>query len=129
MNTRQAVGSGIALAGMTLISVIPAANATTASSSLITGHCTKGGSVTLQLQHSDPGVIESGFEVDGVRTGSHWRVKLTRNRVTYYSSTTAADRTHSFSIDRVLRAASTNIIVGVARNTLTGNVCSVRGTI
>ena len=125
MKPLHALGAGVVVSGL-LLAAVPAANASTG---LVIGHCTRGGTVTLQLQNSDPGLIEAGLEVDHVKAGGIWTVTLTRNRVTYYRGTQRADRTTSFSVDRVLRAARTNLIAGTATNKASHDICTVHGVI
>lgn len=125
---RLAAGAAVAataLAGAALV-IVPAANAAP-SSGLTYGHCTKGHVVSLQLQHSDPGLIDSGFEVDLVKAGSLWSVALTHNGVSYYSGTKKALAPGAtFSVDRVLPdRLGIDTVSGYARNLTTGEVCTV----
>jgi len=91
------------------------------------GTCTLGGTVAMQLQHSDRGLLEAGFEVDQVKVGSVWRVHLVHNGVTYFTGRRAAAAPDgTFSVDRVLTdRPGTDTVTGRARNTITGNTCTV----
>jgi hypothetical protein len=118
-----------ALTGSTLVLLSPAAVAAPAGG-LTHGTCSKGSTVTMQLQHSDPGRLEAGFEIDHAKVGSVWRVSLTHNGARYFlgNRTAAADGT--FSVDRILRDLhSIDTVSGRARNLSTGQVCTVTARI
>ena len=118
-----------AAAGLVLAGTAFAAPANAATHTLTRGTCTGGGTVTLELQHSDPGVLEAGFEVDHAKRGSVWRVRLVHNGVAYFSDRRTATG-GTFSIDGVLTDRSgTDTISGRARNLATGQVCTVTGRI
>jgi hypothetical protein len=94
--------------------------------SLTPGQCTGRATVTMQLQRSDPGKLEAGFEVNHAKPGSVWQVRLTHNGTTYFSGQRSAGRDGSFSIDRVLpNRAGTDQFRGRATNLSSGQVCTV----
>jgi hypothetical protein len=97
-----------ALTGSTLILLSSGAGAASAGG-LTHGTCSKGGTVTMQLQHGDPGRIEAGFEIDHAKVGNR---------------KAAADGT--FSVDRILRdLRGVDTLTGRARNLSSGQVCTV----
>ncbi len=102
-----------------------------APSALVSGHCTARSTTSLQVQHSEPGKIEAGFEVDHARVGSQWKVRLTHNGVSYFVGRRIARASGgTFSVDRVLPdLAGGDRITARARNLATGEVCTVAGTI
>lgn len=102
----------------------------TSSRSLTPGTCTGQAAVTMQLQHSDPGKLEAGFEVNRAKPGSVWRVRLTHNGTAYVSGKRTAGRDGSFSVDRVLPdLAGTDQFHGRATNISSGQVCTVTASI
>lgn len=122
-----AVGAAGALAAGTIWSA-SAAGATPARS-LTPGKCTGPSTVTMQLQHSDPGKLEAGFEVNHAKSGGVWRVRLTHNGAVYFSGKRSAGRDGSFSVDRVVtNLAGTDRFSGRATNISTGQVCTVTAT-
>lgn len=125
----QRLLAACAVAGLATTAVVVAAPAGAAPSNLTRGTCSGHGIVTLQLQHSDPGRLEAGFEVDHVKAGSVWNVRLTHNGVAYFNGRrTAVGGT--FSVDRVLIDQSgLDTISGRARNLATGQLCTVTGKI
>jgi hypothetical protein len=90
------------------------------------GRCTGHGTVALNLQNSDPGYLEAGFEIDGMRPGSLWTVALSHDGALYYRGTAAVLPDGSFSIDKVMRnLPGVDRFTGTARNRTTGEVCTV----
>lgn len=118
-----ALATGALMAG-------PAA-AATAPSSTTTNTCGNGTTVSMQLQHSDPGRIEAGFQIDRATINSLWRVHLTHDGATYFlRQRTAPAPDGSFSVDRVLpNLSGIDTVSGTARNLATGQVCRVSGRI
>ena len=94
--------------------------------SLTPGHCTGSAAVTMQLQHSDPGKLEAGFEINQAKPGSVWRVRLTHNGATYFSGQRSAGRDGSFSVDHVVpNLGGTDQFRGRATNVGSGQICTV----
>lgn len=105
---------------------LPAAGAATPTQSLAPGKCTGPAAATMQLQRSDPGKLEAGFEVNHATPGSVWRLRLTHNGTAYFSGQRSAGRDGSFSIDRVVpNLAGTDQFRGRATNLSSGQVCTV----
>jgi hypothetical protein len=118
-----------ALTGSTLVLVSPAGGAVPAGG-LTRGACSGRSTVTMQLQHGDPGRIEAGFEIDHARVGSVWRVRLTHNGVQYFLGNRTAAHDGTFSVDRILRdLRGTDTVSGRARNLSNGQVCTVTARI
>jgi hypothetical protein len=127
--TATAAGvTAIAAAGALL--AVPAW-AASSPSTMSTSGCANGARVSLQLQHSDPGRIEAGFEVNHATINSVWRVQLTHDGSSYFlGRRTAAAPDGSFSVDRVLpNLRGTDTVRGTARNLATGQVCTISGHI
>ena len=103
-----------------------AAGAATTAQSLTPGTCTGSSSVTMQLQRTDLGKLEAGFEVDHARPGSTWQITLRHNGTVYFSGRRTAGRDGSFSVDRVVaNGAGIDHFSGRAKNLASGQVCSV----
>jgi len=121
--TAGAVAATVAVAG-------PALASRAGTPGLHYGKCTGHGIVALNLQNSDPGYLESGFEVDGMRPGGLWSVLLTHDGAVYYRGTAKVLADGSFSIDKVVRnLAGVDRFAGTARNRTTGQVCTVSATL
>jgi hypothetical protein len=127
--TIQVLAAGTAV--VTLTVPLAAAPVGAAAGTLTTGHCTNGATVTLQLQHSDPGRIEAGFEIDHAKPGSTWSVRLVHNGAAYFRGRrTAAVPGGTFSVDRVLSdLRGSDHVSGRAVNLATGAVCSVTAAV
>lgn len=128
---RVAVGgtlAALALAGATTL-VAPSVQAATPNL-LQRGTCSGRSVVTLQLAHSDPGIVEAGFQIDNARPGSTWGIVLTHNGLTYFNGVRRAAADGSFSVDRRLPdLAGRDTVSGRARNSTTGEVCTVSASI
>src|SRR5689334_657883 len=74
-------GTGVAAAATAGASTPGAATA----SSLTRGTCSGASLVTMQLQKSDPGRIEAGFEIDHAKAGTMWAIRLTHNSKAYFT--------------------------------------------
>jgi hypothetical protein len=110
--------------------ILCASSADAATTALIHGSCSMGSTVSMQLQHSDPGRIDAGFEVDHAKVGSTWRVRLQHDGVRYFLGTRTAAADGTFSVDRVLRnLPGPDTFTGHARNLASGEVCKVTGQI
>src|SRR5665213_2453678 len=86
----------------------------------------------LQLQRADTGKLSVDFGVDMARpvAGVPWKVKAKDNGTTFVNTTKLTISDGSFSVSRViLPAAGTNTVVGHAVNTLTGETCTITGSI
>jgi hypothetical protein len=119
---RIAVPAALALGvlGLTL-----PAHAATPTAVNITRRCSKTSMVNLQLQREDTGQLSVDFGVDMARPtpGVLWRVKETRNGVTFVNGTTRTIADGSFSITRLLPPNSTNHVVAAAMNPTSGELC------
>lgn len=120
--------AAVAAAGVLI--AVPA-SAASAPSGTTTSSYPNGVKASLQLQHSDPGRIEAGFEIDHAKVNSVWRVRLMHNGVTYFvGRRTATAPDGSFSVDRRLpNLGGTDTVSGTARNLATGQICRVSGRI
>jgi hypothetical protein len=114
----------------TLGAALPA-RAATPTSINITRHCTKTSMVNLQLQREDTGQVSVDFGVDMARhqAGVTWRVKETRNGVTFVNRTTRTIADGSFSISSLLGPRSVNHVVATATNPATGETCTIGATL
>jgi hypothetical protein len=121
------VTTGVAAASVGLMAP---AFGSTPSNVLKYGKCTLGGIVDLNLQHSDPGYLEAGFELDNMHPGSTWLITLKHDGVVYYHGYQKAARDGSLSVDRTVRnLAGTDWFSGSARNVSNGNTCTVSASI
>lgn len=118
-----------ALASTGALIAVPASAAT--SPNTTTSRRCGPATISLQLQHSDPGRIEAGFEIDHATVNSVWRVHLRHNGETYFrGQRTAAAPDGSFSVDRVLpNLGGIDTVSGTARNVATGQVCAISGRV
>lgn len=102
------------------------AGASAAAQSLTRGSCTGPASVTMQLQRTDIGKLEAGFEVDHARPGSIWQITLRHNGNVYFSGRRTAGHDGSFSVDRVVaNRAGIDHFSGLTKSLRSGQVCSV----
>ena len=116
------------VAGVAGAATTPALAAT--SPRLIHGTCSAHSLMTLQLQHSDPGIIEVGFQLDRAPARSKWTVDLRHNGRSYFTATRPVAVDRSLSVDRRLPDLSgTDVLVGRSRNAATGETCIVTGRI
>jgi hypothetical protein len=97
----------------------------------ITRHCTKTSMVNLQLQREDTGQISVDFGVDMARhqPGVTWKVKETRNGVTFVNRTARTIADGSFSISSLLTPRPVNHIVATATNPTSGETCTISATL
>lgn len=125
-----AAGAGAAALATTGVLIAGPASAATSASATTTSSCGNA-TVSLQLQHSDTGRIEAGFEIDHAKINSVWRIHLMHNGATYFrGQRTAAGPDGSLSVDRVLpNLSGLDTVSGTARNLATGRVCQISGRI
>jgi hypothetical protein len=131
-NPRRRFVSGAVIATAVAASavIVPAGTGNAATQVLRYGKCTGHGTVSLQLQSSDPGLLEAGFELDGMHPGTVWSVVLTHDGTAYYRGYARTSVSGTFSIDRVVRnLPGPDRFAGTARNHTTGEVCTVTGTL
>ena len=120
--TAGTIAAALAVAGPASISHATAGT----TPGLHYGRCTGHGIVSMNLQYSDPGYLEAGFEVDGMRAGSLWSVVLRHDGAIYYNGVARVLPDGSFSIDKVVRnLPRTDVFAGWARNRTTGEICTV----
>jgi hypothetical protein len=130
--SRLVIAGSVAAGGLA-VAVVPAATAGAATTPVNTTVKCSGTSIAnLQLQREDTGKLGIDFGVDMVRhkAGVQWAVTETDNGTTFVSTTAKTIRDGSFSITRLLTpAAGANTVVGTATNPLTGETCTVSGTV
>jgi len=127
------VSAGAVAAGGLAVAVVPAATAGAAPAPVnTTVKCSGTSTANLQLQREDTGKLSVDFGVDMARhkAGVQWKVTETDNGTTFVTTTAKTIRDGSFSITRLLvPAAGANTVVGTATNPLTGESCTVHGTV
>jgi hypothetical protein len=126
ISIRKPAAIGTAVASLVLVSgVIVSAPASAKSTAVIkTGTCSAGHTYKLKAK-PDNGALEVEWEVDQNRNGQVWTWAITHDRVVKASgrATTKAP-SGSFSVTRrVVNAAGVHTISGVARNSVTGEIC------
>jgi hypothetical protein len=92
------------------------------------GECTAASTSKIKAKADDGGVIEVEFEVDTNRNGVKWVVKLKDNgdRVARDTKRTKAPSGSFTYRKRIPNLAGTDRIVGLARNTQTGERCAAK---
>jgi hypothetical protein len=107
------------------------AHAATPTAVVVNRHCSKGSVSNLQLQREDTGKISVDFGVDMARhrAGVTWKIKETRNGVTFVHRTTRTISDGSFSISNLLAPKSVNHILATATNPATGETCTIKATL
>ena len=130
--SRLVIAAAVAGGGLA-VAVLPATTAGAATPPVtVTVKCSGTSTANLQLQREDTGRLSVDFGVDMARhkAGVQWKVTETDNGTTFVSTTDKTIRDGSFSITRLLvPAAGANTVVGTATNPVTGESCTVHGTV
>jgi hypothetical protein len=92
------------------------------------GQCTGSSRVKLKVKNEDRSRLEVEFEVDQNRAGDRWATVITRNgRSVLRRAYVTRPPSGSFEARRILRdTAGRDVVVGIARNTSTGERCRAR---
>ena len=108
------------------------AGAATPTQVVANAKCSGRSWANLQVQREDTGKLSIDFGVDMAvhKAGVPWKASITDNTTSVYSGTVKTIYDGSFSVTRVITPlAGANKVTGKAKNTVTGETCTVTATL
>ena len=123
----------IGLATIASAMAIPVASASAATSSVnVNARCSGTSVSNLQVQREDTGKLSVDFGVDMARhtAGVPWKFVQKDNGTVFANGIAKTVSDGSFSVTRLIAPKpGTNTIIATAKNTLTGETCTIRAAL